>query len=235
MNEHKLAVFVEGQTEQIFIERLVTELASARNVNFVRLKATGGASSPRQLIALGATAQPDARFYVQIVDSGTDNRVVSDIRDNLAGLAQQGFKAVLGIRDVYPAPRAQIPLMRTAMASVLGGAAIPIDVVLAIMEVEAWFLGEHNHLTKIGRGITPAEVAHALGFDPSVDNMELRAQPADDLHAVYQLVGRAYNKTRVHVQRTVDVLDYEHLYVSLATRMASLGELVATLDRFLSV
>ncbi|MFT3776040.1 MAG: hypothetical protein QM820_62645 [Minicystis sp.] len=235
MNEHKLAVFVEGQTEQIFVERLITELASARHVGFARLKATGGGANPRQFIALGAVCtQPAARFYVQIVDSATDGRVVSDIHDNQAGLAREGFEMVLGIRDVYPTPRADIPLMRAAMARVLAGSALPIDVVLAVMEVEAWFLGEHHHLAKMGRGIAVADVIRALGFDPSTGDMESRAQPAADLHAVYQLAGRAYHKTRVHAQTTVDALDYEHLYCSLADRMSSLRQLVDALDRFLA-
>lgn len=236
MSQRKLAVFVEGQTEQIFIERLITEIASAREVTFVRLQATGGRPpTPRQFIALSGHNQqhPATRYYVQIVDSHTDNRVVSDIRDTQASLARAGFDAVLGIRDVYPVPRASIPTMRAATAAALSGAALPVDLVLAVMEVEAWFLGEHNHFARIGAGIPIADIMSYLGFDPSTQNMEGRAHPAEDLHEAYKLVGCAYHKTAAHIQRTVGALDYAHLYLDLPARMPSLRELIDALDRFL--
>jgi hypothetical protein len=236
VNESKLAIFVEGQTERIFIERLITEVASAHQVTFARFKGQGGgASGARQFVRLSGQRQsPPTRYYVQIVDSSTDNRVVSDINDTHANLTRAGFKAVLGIRDVFPAPRASIPAMRAAMAQVLTGTALPVDVVLAVMEVEAWFLGEHNHLAKLDRPVALADVIAQLGFDPSVDNMEDRAHPAEDLHNVYRLVGYAYKKRSTQVERTVNALDYTHLYLTLPARMPSVHELVAALDRFLA-
>lgn len=237
MGQNKLAIFVEGQTESIFIERLITELATARCVNFDRYQGEGGgASGRRRLVKLhGERHEPAARYYVQIVDSHTDNRVVSDIREYQANLAKQGFKAVLGIRDVYPMPRSSIPTLRATMARVLSPKQLPIDVILAVMEVEAWFLGEYTHLAKIGSGIDVQRVASCFGFDPSAENMEARANPAADLHNVYGLVGCAYQKTKRQIQRTVEVLDYPNLYVALPARMASLHELVTMLDRFLAV
>jgi hypothetical protein len=72
-------------------------------------------------------------------------------------------------------------------------------------------------------------IVASIGFDPSVDDIELRPHPSDDLHQVYQLVGLAYHKTKAQVQRTVAVLDYARLYLELPSRVAGLSVLVRSL------
>jgi hypothetical protein len=74
-----------------------------------------------------------------------------------------------------------------------------------------------------------------MGFDPSVDDVELRLHPSADLHQIYQLVGFAYHKTKAHVQRTVSVLDYAHLYCELPGRVPGLSMLVRALEQFFSL
>jgi|HubBroStandDraft_2_1064218.scaffolds.fasta_scaffold266695_2 hypothetical protein len=236
MPESKLAVFVEGQTEQIFVKKLVEEIAGAHNVKVLTYKASGGgASGARQIVQLqAARADPAKRYYVLIVDCTNGDRVASDILDRYQTLVQQDFKAIIGISDVYPRPRVDIGKLYRVMAGLQRTSPIVVDNVLAVMEVEAWFLGEHHHLAKIGAGIAVADVIHKLGFDPSTDNMEDRHHPAGDLDAVYQLGGRSYNKKRNTVEATVDALDYENLYLTLPGRMGSLRLLVDALDRFLA-
>lgn len=240
MDASKLAVFVEGQTEQIFVEKLIKEIAGAQNVKVIKYKATGGASCARKLARLdlesvpAAPAEPPKRYYVQIVDCSTESRVASDIKDNYATLVRSGFKAIIGIRDVYPTPRSELPKLLSAMKFGQPTKHVVVDNVLAVMEVEAWFLGEHRHFSKIGNGIAIADIVSTLGFDPSAGAMEDRDHPAGDLDQIYRLGGRAYDKKSGTVQATVDVLDYEHMYIELRHRMSSLGQLVDAVDRFLS-
>lgn len=235
MSDHKLAVFVEGQAERIFVTKLVEQIAGAQNVKIIAFKARGGGASGlrRTLVRLTARRDdPETKYYVQIVDSGNDERVASDINESYDGLVRQQFGTIIGIRDVYPKPREDIPKLQKSMSYGQKTKPIMVNNVLAVMEVESWFLGEHNHLTKIGTGISAATVAAHLGFDPSVDNMEDRDHPAADLHAVYVLGGSSYEKRSAQVQATVDALDYEHLYCTLSSRMSSLEQIVKALDKF---
>ena len=101
------------------------------------------------------------------------------------------------------------------------------------MEVEAWFLAEHHHFARIGAAITTAAIKTALGFDPSTADMAERDHPAEDLDKVYRLGGSSYRKKKNAVQATVDVLDYEHLYLGLGGRVSSLAQLTGAIDRFL--
>ncbi|WP_437597754.1 hypothetical protein WMF28_34185 [Sorangium sp. So ce590] len=237
MSESKLAVFVEGQAEQIFVRKLVEQIAGAQNVRIVSFKALGGrqGGAPRRLVAMTVERpEPLARYYVQIVECCNDDRVASDIRDNYDSLVRQQFKAIIGVRDVYPRARAEIQKIRQLVTYGQKTKPIQVSNVLAVMEVEAWFLGEHTHFAHIGTGISLADIASSLGFDPSAENMEQRDHPAKDLNDVYALGGCRYQKRGAQVQATVDALDYEHLYLSLADRMASLGELVDALNRFLA-
>jgi hypothetical protein len=58
---------------------------------------------------------------------------------------------------------------------------IPVDFVLAVMEIEAWFLAETTHYARIDPAITMAAIKSTLGFDPENDDLQRRPSPAEDL------------------------------------------------------
>src|SRR5437588_12058313 len=99
----KLAVFVEGRTEQLFVEKLLEEAAGKKQICIEKRQAFGGQNSKRSLKTLQATVfNPNHRYFAQIVDCGTDNRVKSDVVDHYDGLVAAGFQTILAIRDVFP-------------------------------------------------------------------------------------------------------------------------------------
>ena len=104
---NRLAIFVEGLTEQEFVAKLVVEIAGAKNVRVEKRKASGGGgTSKRKHVRVEAVSDTSGEvFYVLIVDCGADNRVKSDVRDNYEGLAAMGYKGIVAVRDVYPSPR----------------------------------------------------------------------------------------------------------------------------------
>ena len=169
-----------------------------------------------------------------IVDCGGDETVVSRIREEYDNLVAQGYEAIIGIRDVYPLPREDIPNLARRIPLNVKTKPIRVVFVLAIMEVEAWFLAEYTHFERIDPALTVASISANLGFDPSAGDMEQRPTPARDLHEAYRLVGFEYSKSRANVQRTVGVLDYARLYLDMPTRYPSLETLVSAVDRFLS-
>lgn len=232
----KLAVFVEGQTEQLFVQRLVQEVAGRNNVAMdLRKGLFGGRSGvPRRLVQLESSDARGKQFFVLIVDSATDNRVASDIREQYESLVRAGYSRVLGLRDVYPQSHSEIPLIKRALGRILPKGSIPVDIVLAIMEIEAWFLAEYTHFERFDSRLTLEKVNQAVGDDVQTLDVENIAHPSDTLNTVYELVGRVYGKKKDQVSDTVDTLDYVHLYVELPIRVSALKCLCDHLDVFLS-
>ena len=232
---NRLAIFVEGQTEQAFAEKLLVEIAGTNRVRIEKRKARGGRKSKRRMRLLEAAAiDSGEQYFVMIVDCGEDDRVKSDIRERYDGLVGAGYHAIIGIRDVYPHKRADIPTLRRGLQYRLKTAPIQVLFVLAVMEIEAWFIAEHTHFAQISEQLTMARIKASLGFDPSTDDTELREHPAQDLHDIYRLAGCAYNKTKTNVQRTVEVLDYARIYLDLGQKVSDLQALVDHIDDFLS-
>lgn len=231
---HKLAIFVEGQTESQFVDELVRQIANAGTVRIEHVFCTGGAKAPRRLIQLNGTDKTSGhRFYVQIYCSANDSRVASDVLEQYDGLVRQNFAGIISLRDVYPSSPNKIPAIQRAMAH--GQRTLPLRVhnCLSVMEVEAWFLAEVNHFERLSTAITPAAIAAKLGFDPGSENVEARLQPSRDLHEAYTIGGLRYDKSRKNVARTVTKLDYEHLYIGVRQRVPSLANLIGHIEGFL--
>lgn len=60
----KIAIFVEGQTEQIFIEKLLIEAARKRNISIEKRQASGGQSAKRRLRLIEASAPSSSHRYL---------------------------------------------------------------------------------------------------------------------------------------------------------------------------
>lgn len=233
---NKRASFVEGQTEQLFVERLVLEVAGVKHVHVERRQAFGGRRHERRVRVLEANAPAsNAKWFVLIVDCSADSRVKSDIIDQYSSLAAKGFTSVIGIRDVFPKiGRADIQKLRDGLK--LGVKTKPIEVlfVLGVMEVEAWFISEYTHFERVDSRLSLDAIKGAVGFDPRSDDIQLRDNPAEDLNAIYNLAGKAYDKRRDRVERTLGALDFATVYVEVAARLPDLTAFVQRLDGFLT-
>lgn len=234
----KIAIFVEGQTEQAFAEKLLSEMAAAKGIQSIsvtRHRAQGRAMarmpSPTIITADGTVSQ----FYALIWDCGTDNRVKSDIRDRYDSLVAAGYGCIVGIRDVHPIKRSQIPNLRHGLASEMKTDPVRVRFVLGIMEVESWFIAEHTHFARLHSDLTPELIAERIGFDPARDDPESLDRPSVELHRMYSLVGLAYSKTHAEVQQTVAALDYEAIRLKTTGHgVLELDALVDLIDRFIS-
>jgi hypothetical protein len=232
----KMAIFVEGETELRFIDRLIREIANEKNLQIVLVKASGGGARIVRTynVVYDSGGGSDKEFYIRIVNSGTDNRVGSDIRDNYEALMNAGFNVIIGVRDVYPLLLSDLPNLRTGLCYRLRTKSISVDFVLGVMEIEAWFLAEHTHFPRIHPRLSASRIAAIHGFDPSVDDMQLRDHPALDLHNVYSLEGLAYKKTGSQIQRTVEALDYAEMYLEHKAKFPDFEVFMRVIDQFFS-
>lgn len=229
----KLAIFVEGQTEQLFIEKYVLALVQKQHLIIEKYELVGGKTSPRQMVQIqAATPASEARFYVLIANCRTDGRVISDIRDRYENLVCAKYAAIIAVRDVYPIPKADLAKLRNGLEATLPKNPVPVTVVLGVMEIESWFLAEYTHFPKIHTSLDAAGIAKSFGFDPAKDDMQHRPNPADDLHKIYSQVGFAYRKTRAQINRTLNALDFGKLYLELPPKFADLAKLNHAFDCF---
>ena len=99
MNKRKVAVFVEGQTELVFLRDMVMKWYDydAGMVGFDCISLLGQASKtvPFQY---GST---DSENHYLFVNVGNDNSVLSKMLGRYQSMQSKGFNLILGLRDMY--------------------------------------------------------------------------------------------------------------------------------------
>ncbi len=227
----KLAIFVEGYTEVIFLKRLLPEICGAHNIIIDHSVIKGGGRSPKKITQVIATkASETERYYVLIYDCMGDKLVAQRIREEHLYLTESGYSKIIGLRDVRPDfTHADIPKLEINLTKYIKTKLIPVEFILSVMETESWFLSEHTHFERIDPALSIQLIKTALGFDPSFDDMQLRLNPKDDLNNCYNLVGKNYIKPN---PMTVDALDYPYIYLTLQNKINHLQKLILSIDEF---
>lgn len=232
---NRLALFVEGYTELIFVEKLIEEMAGRNKVRIELRRIRGGVSTRRKLTVMkAAKVDTGQKYFVLIVDCGGDHQVKSRILEEHQNLTKKGYTKIYGIRDVRPQfTHADIPKLEMGLRKYVKTSLAPVEFILAIMEIEAWFLAEVSHYAKIDPAITLPAIKEQFGFDPENDDLEQRCAPAEDLKNCYAIGGRTYVKHRA--QETVDALDYTRIYLELCNKFRYLAQLVNGVEAFLTM
>lgn len=232
----KLAVFVEGQTEQLFVQRLLREIAGQNNIAIDPIQFIG--SGPARVRRVRGKTPADIPFYAQVCDchgGGELTTVVSDIRDHYQGLVNEGYSLIMGLRDVYPVPNSRMQKLREGIMSFLPRGPVPVHMVLAVREIEAWFIVEDRHYVQLHPELTPRKILKNMHLDVCTVRAETIYHPAETLNKIYRLKSFGYHKSRSDIQRTIDALDYDYLINEVPKRAQSLGELCRSLKRFFEV
>lgn len=246
----KIAFYVEGQAEQFFINKLLIEIAGQKNIE-IELQQFQGSGKPTKSIYPKTTAQPqNPQHFALIFDCRGDGGVKPRILQDAVSLFNQGYSEVVGLIDFYSPPNrttftlADLVKFENELANgtlrnrhrITQALPDNTSIVIAVREIEDWFLAECNHYTCIDTAlILDATQIANLGFDPCADDLTLRnTTAADDLKSIYQLVGKTYNKTKDKMERTVECLDYANLYIEISCKIAKLNELISKIDNFLT-
>jgi hypothetical protein len=232
----RLAIFVEGYTELLFIEKLIREVAELKNtaIHLRQIKGGGHNSGiPKKYIELQITsATPAPSHYFLIVDCGGEDLVAQRIREEQATLTRSGYEAIIGIRDVYPKfTHLDIPKLTRGLRYGLKTNLCHVQFVLSVMELEAWFLAEHTHFVRVDPVLNCELIQTKLGFDPANEGMTKRLTPRQDLSAAYSLVAAQYIKGAA--SSTIDRLDFAHVYTELRERIPDLNVLISAIDNFI--
>ncbi len=220
----KLAVFVEGLTEQKFVICLLEELAGKRGIAFNIQKQHKGHLSLVEL-----RSHPNPSVEVLIANCDTDNQVKSQIADQYQSLCNAGYSLIIGLRDVYPHTHQDIPRLQKYLTTGLPNGGVPIHLHLAILEVEAWFLEELTHYQRIDQNISSADIV-AGGFDFEKIRASEIGWPAMILDEIYKRAGKRYTKKRNRIQRTIDALSFDDMYINVRQKSPSLDGFIHSLE-----
>lgn len=230
----KLAIFVEGLTEQILVRHLLQAVLDHNRIAIQTVKITGGHNVRMSFTVMRAAhVERNTDYYVLVYDCGGETNVKAYMMAHRAKLVSNGYTMIMGLRDVYPNfQRDEVSKLLRGLNHKLPQKRAATKIYLAVMETEAWFLGEYRHLRKISGKLTPRYIEKHLGFNPQTENMEERERPAEDMKRAYQLVGHDYTKKRDRLNAVVRKLDFHHFTHDLAKKMPSLGIFVDALERF---
>jgi hypothetical protein len=241
----KIAFYVEGKTEQFFVNKLLIEIAGRKNIQ-IELQQFQGIGRPKRAIHPRSSSQPsEHNHFALILDCVGDGGVKPRILEDAANLFSQGYSEVIGLLDLYPLTdltRFQDNLQNGSQRNgkVLSPA-LPsnTDIIIAVHEIESWFLEECSHFECIDTSLTNETIVREMGFNPCSDDMTQRLHPAQDLHNIYRLANKVYidskgQKKKNRIERTVECLDYSNIYLNLRNEVAKLGDLINKIDNFLT-
>lgn len=241
----KIAFYVEGMTEQLFINKLLIEIAGRKNIEIELRRFQGASKGHITEIYPKTTSTPvNPKYYVLILDCAGDGGVKPRILEDHQRLFAQGYTEIVGLLDLYP--KTDIQKFRNFLSNgvikngniVIRALPSKTSVIVAVREIESWFLAECKHFPCIDEMLTNSLIKSNIGFDPCADDMTARQHPAEDLHKIYQLVGKSYmlangQKRKNKIERTVQCLDYSDIYLIIKNKINELHELVHKIDNFL--
>lgn len=221
----KIAIFVEGQTEQIFVIRLLLNIAGSRGFSLEIQRQHKNALHQQSLII---AANPD--YYFLIANCCNDEQVKSQINDRYIDLCNAGYSHIIGLRDAYPLfDHSTLKNAGTYVNTGIPRGRVPVNLHLAVMEIEAWFLEETSHFQRVNPTISTAHLV-AAGFDPTTIKAQSLPTPAKTMHTIYRSVGNRYDKNKQMVSKVVNALCYETLYIDTRTRSSSLDHFVQRIE-----
>ncbi len=205
MNNRKLAVFVEGQTELIFVREFLKKWYNY-DANVVGFDCYNLLANEFRDVAYEYGSE-DSENYFFLVNVGNDGSVLSSIIGRLKFLQNNGFQSVVGLRDMYSTQyikdagkreivdavsKQHIESVKDVLQGLENGTFV--DFHFAIMEVEAWFLGMFRFMGKIDECLTADYVRDKLGINLEDDPEKTFFHPAAELGKLYALAGKQYDK-----------------------------------------
>lgn len=217
MNNRKLAVFVEGQTELVFVREFLKQWYGY-DVNVVGFDCYN-LLAKEFCDAEYKYGSEDSENYFMIVNVGNDKSVLSSIIGRLKFLRNKGFQLVVGLRDMYSSQyikdahkheivdevsRQHVESVKKILSDLEDG--VFVDFHFAIMEVEAWFMGMDGFVERLDERLTRDFVCQNLNISLDDDPEKTLFHPAAELGKIYALVGKQYDKHKSDISSIMSLL-----------------------------
>lgn len=230
----KLAIFVEGQTERIFLEKFFKEYLGYHKVSIESFRLYGN----KLYQIRGKSLISNTLIYIQIFDASNDVKAISALKERCTNMVNKGFKYLFALKDVYPNPRTTIPLLKVNFNKLFKNnpCADKVRLLLAIMEIEAWFLADYQVFSKISPFLSIEYIKNCLGIDLKKQNPEQLDHPSKVVNNIFNLISQNYAKHGDQVYKIVNNLDYTFLICSneVLDAVTSFAYLIKCIDECLS-
>ena len=201
----KVAVFVEGQTELVFVREFLLKwfVYDGNQIGFECYNLENNDTHPTAF----AYGSEQSENYYLIVNVGNDNSVLSAIKTRLQLLLNKGYQVVVGLRDMYCKQYRNevanatikseinelfISATNDQIAQIENGKAIKFH--FAIMEVEAWLLGMPKIFSAKDNLLTIDYIKQNLSINLDCDPETTIFHPAKEMDNIYSLIGDKYDK-----------------------------------------
>ena len=221
------AIFVEGQTELVFVERLLFEMFSYQRLRIEREEQHGGLYHE---IGVRGAPPENAYYNVLLVNCACDGKVLPAIEERAKKLRKAGYDGILGLRDIYPRPSNEVEEIYKLTADRLESMPLPCKLVIAVREIEAWFIADTGHFVQYDPLLTLAFIREKIDVDLARQDVEQIPHPSELLKKIYNLVGGTYRKKLKEAHRVVDLLNYEYLYLEAPESVPALKKFLDELD-----
>ena len=206
----KVAIFVEGQTERIFMLRFLNEYLGGNKIEIRMEKRLGN----RGVKYIGMRKNPYAEFYILVYDVGGDGNVASAVKERSGKMfSNAGYNRILALRDLYPNPRNEKKAVLDAFDRIFFKYpyADRVKLILAVMEIEAWFLVDHGLFERIHSTASAKTIKECLNIDLINDDPETYDHPAERVKDIFGLFGEKYKKKEKQSHKIAANLDYNYL------------------------
>lgn len=160
MFKKKIALYVEGLTEQILVNHLILTWWSYENIRIENIKLLADQNSPSPVSNFIPNSEIQPEFFFLITDVAGVGSLASAIASRADQQQQNGFE-IIGLRDLYEEDyrKVNFPSLEAAteylcnnfkMALQIKNCKKPekIELFFAIMEIEAWILPFTTALSK---------------------------------------------------------------------------------------
>lgn len=205
----KVSFFVEGQTERIFLEKFFSEYFGIIKVIIESNKLIG--DKTRQIRARKINSNTEV--YVLIYEVMNGDKVVSEVLDKAERMIKNGYRQLLALRDLYPKKIEEKDRVISATLKEFNKFpfADKLKHILAIMEIEAWFLADYKLFEKVDTRLTAQFINQNSGLDLVSTDPETYPHPAKIINSILKIVGKSYKKHEAQSYNIIYNIDYEYL------------------------
>ncbi|MCK4408211.1 MAG: DUF4276 family protein [Bacteroidales bacterium] len=230
----RIAFFVEGKTERIFIENFLDNYYTHPFFNVESQELRGGRAKK---IIKSNYEDNNIKYSFLIFDVGGDGSVAGAILERSKKLIESyGYNHILGIRDLYPNTREQLDLVYSTFNEIFQNDSIlnDISLIIAVMEIEAWFLADYPFFLKVDNRLTASKINENLSIDIENDDLEEYRQPAKIIDKIYKIVGKRYKKRESDSYSICSHIDFDELCLNQnkRNRIPSFDSLINKIDEF---
>ncbi len=249
----KIAIFVEGHTEVIFVVWLLRKSFDAyiikEDVAFT-------------LIEMEVYKEPDIYYHFQISLAGCDEAVLKTMISQAPRYfsSKYSYSRILGLRDLFSDKlkrkldeRIKITgkfdrspkIIKELFKKIKEEDSQIIEdesdkknfdkdnliIIYSIMEIEAWFLAEFHFLEKINSKLIPEFIQNEIkNINLIEDDPQEYWHPARVLDKIYHLINENYKKKSEQTREIIRKIDYEFLRNRTERKIESFHYFLGNLD-----